>query len=134
MGGCTSKDKTVAENEGCVKYIFFPLLFSPLCRFCRQRWHTNVEARESEKESVMNFLLLCWRIFSLTLFKKIFFYHFPTPIFQSFPKTIFVCAKIKFTNALSSSTFSQVHCCHHHGRHHHHYLMISDKFIHYIVQ
>lgn len=24
MGGCTSKDKTVAENEGCVKVSFFP--------------------------------------------------------------------------------------------------------------
>lgn len=27
MGGCTSKDKTVAENEGCVKYFFFCCFF-----------------------------------------------------------------------------------------------------------
>lgn len=86
MGGCTSKDKTVAENEGCVKHFFSSSSSLCLCCCCRHidndddslRWHTEVRAifcfcAEDSTHSP-----------SLSLSIYIFFAILPIPIFVLF--------------------------------------------------
>jgi hypothetical protein len=82
MGGCTSKDKTVAENEGCVKYIFSSSFFSSLStNDDTQKWKRERERERDEfSASVLeNFLP-----------QKTFFLSFSLPISNIFPENYFV--------------------------------------------
>lgn len=56
MGGCTSKDKTVAENEGCVDFFSLLHYWWLLCVVC---WWLDDDDDETRAG---NFLLLCrWK-------------------------------------------------------------------------
>lgn len=93
MGGCTSKDKTVAENEGCVKYIFSSSFFSSLPLLPLSTTMTHKSGNERERKRAWWIFCFCaGELFHSPLLKYFFFIIFP-PDFPIFPKKtiLFVC-------------------------------------------